>query len=186
MSDQQALEAKLAGLKAQLEAAAARTPEELDEVRAATAELARLVELLVARKIINERDAMLMEKVGESAVRPRVHLAQIRDKHTIASPDIDCASLLHLCHARCCAFRANLSPQDLDEAKLMWDLENPYQLARAEDGYCTHLQESGGCEHYADRPATCREYDCRADRRVWLDWENKVPAPMPEGVKPRY
>jgi Fe-S-cluster containining protein len=186
MSDRDALEDKLAGLRAQLASAPARTGEELDEIKAATAELARLVELLVARKIINARDAQLMEKVGESAVRPRVHLAMSRDKHTVPSPDIDCASLLHLCHARCCSFRANLSPQDIEENKLRWDLENPYQLARAGDGYCIHLQDGGGCEHYDDRPGTCREYDCREDRRVWLDWENKVPAPMPDGVKPRY
>ncbi len=30
----------------------------------------------------------------------------------------------------------------------------------------------------------CRHFDCRTDPRVWLDFEQKLPAPMPERVIP--
>ena len=73
--------------------------------------------------------------------------------------------------------------RDVREGKLRWDLHEPYMLGRAEDGYCTHLQDGGMCECYGERPATCREYDCRADARVWLDWDKKIPAPLPPVIK---
>ncbi len=55
-------------------------------------------------------------------------------------------------------------------------------LRREADGYCTHLDRATmGCGVYEIRPGTCRRYDCRQDKRVWLDWEKKLPAPLPPG-----
>jgi hypothetical protein len=187
--DLEALAAKVSGLAEELAASAPRTPAEEDRLRVTATELARLVDILVARGVIGKPDARLMARLGEAATRPRVYLAVIRDKYEVPSAPIDCASLFHLCHARCCSFKASLSPDDVREGKLRWALEEPYRLARTPDGYCTHLRreaDGGGCEHYDDRPASCREYDCREDPRVWTDFAAKVPAPMPEGIPPRF
>jgi hypothetical protein len=45
-------------------------------------------------------------------------------------------------------------------------------LAHEADGYCTHMDRGAcGCTVYAQRPIPCRGYDCRNDRRIWLDFE---------------
>ena len=108
-----------------------------------------------------------------------VHLAICDDKRALVSPAIDCATRLHLCHARCCAFALPLSQQDVDEGKLEYDPNDLYWLKRDDDGYCTHLdRRGGGCTVYEHRPGACRQYDCRKDRRVWLDFDERVAAPM--------
>jgi Fe-S-cluster containining protein len=43
-------------------------------------------------------------------------------------------------------------------------------------------RDSGGCTIHAQRPHICRQYDCRNDKRVWLDFEQRVAAPMPEAL----
>ena len=94
---------------------------------------------------------------------------------------VDCASRVHLCHARCCSFVVELSRQDVEEGGLLWDIEQPYLLRREADGLCSHLdRKTQACGVYQNRPAGCRTYDCRTDQRVWIDFEKRIPAPMPE------
>jgi hypothetical protein len=33
------------------------------------------------------------------------------------------------------------------------------------------------CTVYDARPIPCRGFDCREDRRIWLDFEGRVPNP---------
>lgn len=101
------------------------------------------------------------------------------DKYTFEDEvEIDCASRLHLCHAACCRLPFALSKQDVREGIIHWDLGQPYLIAQGEDGYCCHLDRTSQCctvrEH---RPVPCRAYDCREDKRIWLDFENMIPNP---------
>jgi Fe-S-cluster containining protein len=99
------------------------------------------------------------------------------DKYTTASSDVDCAARFHLCQARCCRLRFALSPQDLDEGIVRWEYSRPYLIAQRPDGFCVHNQrETGGCGVYANRPIACRAYDCRTDKRIWQDFEARIPA----------
>ena len=108
-----------------------------------------------------------------------MRLRQYIDKYQIEGADIDCAARIHLCQARCCSFTFPLSPQDLDEGGVRWDVEDPYMIRHDEDGYCSHLDRGTlGCTIHQRRPATCRQYDCRQDPRVWVDFEARVPAPQ--------
>lgn len=147
-----------------------------------------LVEVLVARGILTEGHARLLGKLRQRVRRTlgqTVRLRSADDKYEIEGADIDCGARLHLCHGRCCAFSVELSAQDLEEGGIAWNLEEPYMLRREPDGYCTHLDRGGaGCVLYERRPAVCREFDCREDRRVWLDFDEMIPAPMPEGLAP--
>lgn len=178
---------ELTAIAAQIAAADPRTGAEYVAIASLTARFHRLVEVLVARGVIRPLDAKLLERLGGGAGRPRVALAQVRDKHAIVSPDIDCAAHLPLCQGRCCGFAVALTPDEVAGGTLKWNLEEPYMLSReTADGYCAHLQVGGACECYGDRPASCREFDCRDDRRVWLDYEQRIPAPMPEGMKRRF
>lgn len=105
-----------------------------------------------------------------------VEVTDIPDKYALTDlPDIDCASLIPICKARCCALQFPLSVQDLDERVVRWDYARPYRIAQAESGYCVH-NEGGRCGVYHHRPGVCRAYDCRNDKRIWADFERKIPA----------
>ena len=163
----------------------AKLREEIAELRAV---LGLLVEVLVARGDLGAGHPALIEKIKRSArqaTRPTVRLGIYPDKYALTGADIDCPSLLHLCQARCCTYSVALTRQDIEENVVKWDLDQPYLLRHDPDGYCAHMDRaSGGCTAYEHRPGTCRAYDCRQDRRVWLDFEQKIPAPMPPSVVP--
>ncbi|MEZ4362833.1 MAG: YkgJ family cysteine cluster protein [Kofleriaceae bacterium] len=111
-----------------------------------------------------------------------VSVAADPDKHGVPSPDIPCAELMPLCHGRCCRFRVMLTYRDVEDG-LRYVYERPYELRREADGYCTYFdREHTGCTTYATRPAPCRDYDCRDSPSIWIDYERRIPAPMPEGL----
>jgi hypothetical protein len=91
---------------------------------------------------------------------------------------IDCASRLHLCRAACCKMVFPLSPQEVNEQVIHWELGRPYVIAKGDDGYCRHLDRSClACTVHAARPLPCRVYDCRGDSRIWLDFEARIVNP---------
>jgi Fe-S-cluster containining protein len=170
-----------------LDRIARSAPEGAAEVARLRNEIAILVDILVARGALTESHRRLLERAAPGAAPGvRVRLKLHVDKYQTPNSDIDCASLIPLCHARCCSFRFELSAQDVEEGTVRWDLQQPYLIKQEKDRYCTHVDRAkgGGCTIYERRPAPCRTYDCREDRRVWLDFEKRIPAPMEEGVKP--
>ncbi|MDQ3855477.1 MAG: YkgJ family cysteine cluster protein, partial [Chloroflexota bacterium] len=89
--------------------------------------------------------------------------------------EIDCPSRVHLCHAACCRLPFALSKQDIREGIVLWDLGQPYLIAHGEDGYCRHMDRGTcACTVREHRPVPCRAYDCRQDKRIWLDFERRV------------
>jgi len=92
--------------------------------------------------------------------------------------EIDCESRIHLCRAACCKLRFALSRQDVEEGIVGWDFSAPYLIARGVDGYCQHLhREKRCCTIHAQRPVACRAFDCRSDKRIWLDFEKRLVNP---------
>lgn len=87
------------------------------------------------------------------------------------------------CGARCCTLSFALSTEDLDEGVSRWDYGQPYLIRQhATDGYCVHNDpDSHGCTVHPHRPRVCRSYDCRKDKRIWIDYEQQIPAPAPHG-----
>jgi hypothetical protein len=164
---------------------ASRSERELAALRAA---FEQLVRVLIGKGQLAEGHKQVFAKAGELAARgvpPKVRLRQYVDKYPIQGPKIDCASLLHLCHARCCSLAVELTQQDLNEGKLAWDVEQPYFLRLAGDGYCTYLDRTrGSCTEYAIRPAACRGFDCRGDKRIWIDFAKRIPVPPPADLTP--
>jgi Fe-S-cluster containining protein len=173
---------------AALERIAAGSFEGAAEVARLRAQMDLLVDILVSRGALTDRHRRLIARATRDAgaSAPRVRLQVYTDKYKVPDNGIDCASLLHLCGGRCCSFHFILGPQDLAEGKVRWDLERPYVIQQEKDRYCTHYDRpaGGGCTIYAHRPAPCRQYDCRQDERVWIDYEQRIPAPMEEGVTP--
>lgn len=150
----------------------------------AEARLETLVAALEARGVVAADE--VPELTPELAASPLqeyqppifVSAAAAPDKHTVESPDIDCQSLLHLCHGRCCRYKVQLSYQDVEDG-LRFVYQRPYELRREADGYCTYFdRESPGCGTYPTRPAPCRVFDCRTNPNVWLDYEQRIPVPM--------
>ena len=134
----------------------------------------------VARKFEWLLDALVIR----GQLPPAVRLTLVTDKRQKHGPDIDCASRIHLCEARCCRFEVALSKQDVDDG-IPWVFDEPYLLPRdPATKKCVCMDEAGACTIYEKRPASCRVYDCRQDPRVWTDFEARIPAPMPPKITP--
>lgn len=135
-----------------------------------------LVMLLQWAKVLEPEHLRFMQKLRPAVANRRVRLSVLTDKHAVESPpDLDCLALAPICKMRCCReLDIELSEQDLADG-VRWQLEAPYLLARNAQG-CVYLGDDG-CGCYSLRPGTCRSYDCREDRRIWLDFENRIPAP---------
>jgi hypothetical protein len=145
------------------------------------AQLAWIIDMLIERGQLTERHRALAARIRVRQAL-RVYIA---DSDPDPESEVDCASLIPLCHARCCSFKVALTVDEIRGGQVPWELETPYVLPRDVDtGYCSHLDERGSCGCYGARPATCRTYDCRKDPRVWIDFEARLPAPMPWGVIP--
>ena len=146
-----------------------------------------LLEEMVSRGQVDltsydERRQRLQRAEDERTVsRAHVQIAPPVDKYALTDlPVIDCVTRLPLCQARCCTLAFPLSFQDLDERVVAWDYRRPYQIRQRGDGYCTHCEpDTKQCGVYDHRPGTCRSYDCRQDSRIWLDFERRIPAPVP-------
>ncbi len=147
-----------------------------------------LVQLLLEKEIITP------EEFEEKVEAHRQHMSDSPEVMMSKAPDkydsegeviIDCASRVELCLAACCSFRFYLSPQDLSERIVKWDYGNPYWV-RHNDGYCVHCdRDSYACQVHDNRPYTCRAYDCRQDKRVWVDFEKRIPNPdLAKGIIP--
>lgn len=93
-------------------------------------------------------------------------------------PTIDCEDRIPLCKASCCKLPLALSKEDVQEGIVRWELGRPYMIAQTSEHYCVHLDgESHHCGVYAQRPIPCRGYDCRQDKRIWLDFEKRLVNP---------
>jgi Fe-S-cluster containining protein len=131
---------------------------ELDERKKAVA--GRLV-----KKFINEGMGLTFQE-------------QEKDKYTFEPVKIDCKARLPICKAACCKMRFALSKQDVEEGIVKWEFGRPYLIAQGEDDYCVHMDRGRlNCTIHSHRPVPCRGYDCRADKRIWADFEAKIVSP---------
>jgi len=143
-----------------------------------------LIELLQEKGIISADEVDQRKKiVGERLVAQwkekglGVMLQETEeDKYVFkGEAKIDCENRTHLCKAACCRLRFALSRQDVEEGIIKWDLGHPYMIAHGQDGYCMHIDRGGcRCTVRERRPLPCRGYDCREDKRIWLDFANKI------------
>jgi Fe-S-cluster containining protein len=140
-----------------------------------------LVGLLLEKGLISndEFETRVQAHRQQMKGEPQVMLSKTPDKYTCQDEVIiDCASRIHLCRATCCTFRFFLSPQDLDEGIVKWDYGNPYWVRQRDKKYCWHCKpDSLTCNIHANRPFTCRVYDCRKDKRIWIDFDRMIPNP---------
>jgi hypothetical protein len=151
----------------------------------ASTQLTALVEELAAKGKIDlaaleaRRQRIKAREAERQRMQAHVQVSDLYDKYSMPDlPEIDCAELIPICKARCCKLYFFLSFQDLNEGVVEWDYGLPYQIRKRADGYCVHCEgETHACQVYAHRPGNCRSYDCRKDKRIWLDFEKRIPAP---------
>lgn len=153
----------------------------------AAAFLYALVELLDDKGIItiDELDArkeVVAARLNAQVRRERLGVMLMEpeyDKYAFAgAPPIDCAERVSICYAACCKLPFALSKQDVREGVVRWELGQPYMIEHGEDGYCSHLDNGAcACTIYDNRPVACRGFDCRNDKRIWLDFDARVPNP---------
>ena len=146
-----------------------------------------LIELLIEKGLLteaelNERKQKVAQRLAEKFREKGMGVLRQdpeEDKYTFNQVvKIDCENRLHLCKAACCRLSFALSKQDVEEGIVKWDLGRPYMIAQDQDGYCRHLERcSSGCTIYKQRPVACRAYDCRNEKRIWVDFEKKLVNP---------
>lgn len=152
----------------------------------AQAHLYALTELLIARGIIplkefERRKAAALKSNTDEAME-QWQGAQVfpdeSDKYDVEPVDIDCLQRMGLCHAACCRLEFNLSRQDVAEGVVRWDFAQPYKIKHRDDGWCSHCDPATKtCGVRDHRPIVCRQYDCRQDARIWVDFERRIPNP---------
>jgi hypothetical protein len=125
------------------------------------------------------KDALAQIRAVDAGQPTRVALDLGGDKYATEPSTPPCAELLHLCKARCCQLPFALSTADLDEGVIRWDYGQPYMIRqRASDRFCVHNDpDDHTCTVHEQRPRVCRTYDCRDDKRVWLDYAQRIVAP---------
>jgi hypothetical protein len=161
----------------------ANTSKALETAAFAYASIELLIEKgLLSEAELNERKTKVVERLAgkfrDEAMGVFLQNPELDKYQFQGAPPIDCEDRIPLCKAVCCRLRVALSKQDLEEGVVRWDLAHPYLIAREADGYCTHLQrEDRKCGIYEKRPVPCRGYDCRQDKRIWADFENRVVSP---------
>ncbi len=146
-----------------------------------------LTELLAAQGVIDleafkERRAALHDVLADQHMHygVRVLIGDKPDKYAVQheTAEIDCAARYHLCKGSCCRLRFYLTRQDLDEGIVRWDYSRPYLNAQRADSYCTHNDPTTlRCTIYEQRPTACRQFDCREDPRIWVDFAARIPNP---------
>ena len=157
------------------------------ELHRTSVSVAALIDLLIEKGLVapdelNERRKQLTEELKRDYVERGMAVAMqdfdVSKYEFKGGAEIDCENRLHLCKAACCRLPFALSKHDVQEGVVKWDLGQPYLNARDEDGYCVHLnKETSKCTVYNQRPIPCRGYDCRKDKRVWIDFENRIVNP---------
>lgn len=77
---------------------------------------------------------------------------------------VDCAAGRRIgCQSFCCRLLVRLSDQEIEE-RAARGLSTAGLLEKDENGYCVHfVRETGRCGIWADRPQTCRDYECNSD-----------------------
>jgi len=158
------------------------------KVYEASSDLYSLIKLLVAKGIIQvdelnqykeEVEKRLNDSFKDSGIGVRVRRTDNETDSTAQEDRVDCEDRLHICKAACCALAYPLSVSDINNG-MRWCLARPFMNAREADGYCIHLdRDTFRCTIYDQRPLVCRKYNCRDDRRIWLDFDNMIINPDP-------
>jgi hypothetical protein len=134
-------------------------------------------------------EALAQIRAGEARRDGRVALGEVDDKYAAVPSQPPCEELIPICKGRCCRLRFPLTTQDLDEGVVRWDYGRPYMIRqRASDGFCVHNDPATKfCTVREVRPGICRTYHCKDDKRIWEDFERRIPASEewpPERDKP--
>lgn len=157
----------------------------INRIFQASVDLYTLLDILADKKIIKKNEfekrrkrfeQQQLEDYEKTGIGTLIHEQALADKYKLPDmPEIDCASRIHLCKAACCSFAYCLTLQDIYEG-VRWDLSKPFKSVKGEDGYCIYFNRQNGmkCSIYDKRALSCRQFDCRNDRRIWVDFDKSI------------
>jgi hypothetical protein len=170
------------------------------EVHEASTALSAAVELIVEQGVVHRGkfDALRRSAAGrlrrefiDRGMAVAIQEFGVSKYESQSGVRIDRESHIHVCKATCCKLPLALSKEDVQEGVVRWGLDQAYMIARDQDNHCAHLEKSTClCTVYEHRPIPCRGYDRRNDKRIWLDFENRVVNPQicapdwPAGFEP--
>ena len=113
-------------------------PELADQAR----KLDWMIDILILRGHLTENHRGMIKRIR--ATRRDLIVLSSDPGTVLPVIDVDCASLMHLCHGRCCSFTVGLSEQEVKGGKVEWDLMKPYTLKKDQHtGYCQNVARNG-------------------------------------------
>ena len=118
------------------------------------------------QKVRNE----LLEK--QEQFHPNIALRVDSENPAVENNTVNCAERIHICKAVCCKLHFALSANEIELAKVKWELGKPYFNKKNSAGYCTHLHSKKlCCTVYEERPRICKQYSCKNDKRIWKNFK---------------
>jgi Fe-S-cluster containining protein len=91
---------------------------------------------------------------------------------------VDCMERLEFCGGACCFIGFPLTSDEIKKGIIEWDDSHPFKIRHDEWDICAHWDSrTKRCRVYEDRPLVCRRYSCENDRRIWLNFEEKIVNP---------
>jgi hypothetical protein len=124
---------------------------------------------------LTEEQRTYMKEMIQKLMEKGIFVVYGDEEETAETVVIEKMGSREFCKSICCSFIFALTKKDVEKGIVKWNPKRPYFIARDEDGFCPHLdREKLTCTIWEDRPERCRNYDCRKDQNVWLNWENKI------------
>ena len=124
---------------------------------------------------LTEEQRIYMKEMIQKLMEKGIFVVYGDEDETAETVVFDEMGSRELCKSICCSFIFALTKKDVEKGIVKWNPKRPYFIARDEDGFCPHLdREKLICTIWEDRPERCRNYDCRKDQNVWLNWEKKI------------
>ena len=156
---------------------------QMDRANQTEAAVYGLIDLLIQKGALSEAEVTAAIAQTRDDMRAAGRHASleviVRDDNpapAVSAEEIDCAARIPFCKASCCKMRWPLTLEEVESGPVSWDLGRPFFNRHAAHGYCHRFApESHGCTVYGQRPQPCRQYSCRDDDRIWLDFDNMVP-----------
>jgi Fe-S-cluster containining protein len=173
---QRGMERRALQLSRRLEETQRGLREVLLELRALARDLAEYLEPLPRSEAADRRD-LLIDISRDEALRAALGILLHRGNSGPAPEEkfVDCAARWEICQGACCFLGFSLTWEEVQRGAVAWDERRPFHIQQNERGYCVHWDvEQHTCRVYEERPVVCRIYSCEKDRRIWLDFENKV------------
>lgn len=130
----------------------------------------------------DQKEQLVIKAFLEDAEAGLIGIQIAKPKPEAEHAEVDCESLLPLCHGACCWLNVPLTVDEVKAGRFAINCEMPFFMVTHPSKQCLHHADDK-CAIYKERPMVCRIYRCKGDRRVWTDFDRKIVGPLPRRIE---